>query len=156
MAEQAAQKETRVVNDAWDLGLYKWRVEVDGLKTLVDGLRDGKILGRKCGRCGKVYVPAVTYCRECFVEIEELTEVAKTGTLRTFTVNLADVRGNELENPQVIACFQLDGSDSWLMGVLVIDDWRKVRVGMRVRVRLREELKGELADMEYWEPLAES
>ncbi len=153
MAQETAENETRVVNDAWDLGLYKWKVEADGLKILVDGLREGKIIGRKCGQCGTVYVPAVSYCRKCFIDIEELTEVEKTGKVCTFTVNLADVRGNELEEPQVICCFQLDGSDSWLMGVLEIDDWRKVRVGMRVRARLREELKGELADIESWEPI---
>jgi len=156
MTQERAENETRVVHDAWDLGLYRWKVEADGLKILVDGLREGRIVGRKCGRCGTVYVPAVSYCRKCFIDIEERIDLATTGKIRTFTVNLADVRGNELEEPQVIGCFQLDGADTWLMGVLVIDDWKKVRVGMRVRARLRAEPKGELADIEYWEPLPES
>lgn len=153
MTQARTDQETRVVNDAWDLGLYRWKVEADGLKALVDGLREGKLVGRRCGACGMVYIPAVTYCRKCFTDIEELVSLPHTGTVRTFTVNLADVRGNELDEPQVIGCFQLDGSDSWLMGVLVIDDWRKVRVGMRVRARLRAEPRGELADIEQWEPL---
>jgi uncharacterized OB-fold protein len=153
MALEKAEIETRVVHDAWDLGLYKWKVEADGLRILVDGLKEGRILGRTCDRCGLVYVPAVSYCRKCFIDIDRLIEVKQTGTVRTFTVNLADVRGNVMEEPQVIGCFQLDGADSWLMGVLVIDDWKKVRVGLRVRIHLRAELKGELADIEYWEPL---
>jgi len=149
-------RETRTVSDAWDLGLYRWKVEADGLKVLVDGLRQGKILGRKCGACGSVYVPAVSYCRKCFLDIQDLVEVGTRGTVRTFTVNLADVRGNPVDEPQVLGCFQLEGSDSWIMGSLVIDDWRKVRVGMPVRIRFREERKGELADIECWEPVPEN
>ncbi len=145
-------EETRIVNDTWDMGLYKWKVEADGLKLLTDGLKDKKILGKKCGKCGMVYVPGVSYCRVCFIDIHEVVEVKHTGKVNTFTVNLADVRGNPLD-PQVIGCFQLDGSDSWLMGTLEIDDWKKVHVGMRVKVRFREETTGELADMEAWEPL---
>ena len=146
------RKETRIVNDSWDLGLYKWKVEADGLKLLADGLKGKKILGKTCGSCGTVYVPGVSYCRQCFVDIEEVVDVKTTGKVSTFTVNLADVRGNPLD-PQVIGCFQLDGCDSWLMGTLEIDDWKKVRVGMPVKIRFREETTGELADMEAWEPL---
>ena len=144
--------ETRVLNDSWDLGIYKWKVEADGLKLLTKGLKDKKILGRKCTQCGLVYVPGVDYCRKCFIDIDEVVEVKPTGKICTFTVNLADVRGNPMD-PQVICCFQLDGSDSWLMGSLEIEDWKKVYVGMPVRIRFREETTGELADMECWEPL---
>ncbi len=154
MTQERTERETRVVNDAWDLGLYRWKVEADGLKALVDGLREGKIVGRKCDQCGIVYVPPVTYCRKCLIDIETCIDLAATGTVRTFTVNLADVRGNPLDEPQVICCFQPDGSDAWFMGVLVIDDWKKVHVGMHVRAKLRAEPKGELADIEYWEPVA--
>ena len=147
------RKETRQVTDFWDLGLYRWKVEADGLKLLVDGLKDKKILGRKCGACGMVYVPGVTYCRKCFVDIEEVVEVQNTGRIMTYTVNLADVRGNLLDDPVALCCIRMDGSDSWLMGTLESDDWKRVHVGMPVKIRFREESKGELADIECFEPL---
>ncbi len=147
-------KETRLVTDTWDLSIYKWKVEVNGLKLLVDGLKDRKILGRKCHRCGTVYIPGVTYCRKCFIDIHEVKEVGTKGTVATFTVNLADVRGNLLDQPQVVCCFRLDGADSWLMGSLVIDDWHKVHVGMPVRLCFQEQTRGVLADIDHWEPLA--
>ena len=147
------EKETRIVNDVWDLTQYKWKVEVNGLKLLVKGLKDKKVLGRKCHLCGTVYVPGVLYCRKCFVSIEEVVEVESTGKVATFTVNVADVRGNPVDEPQVLCCVQLDGADSWLMGNLDIDDWHKVRVGMPVKIHFLEETTGVLADMEYFEPL---
>jgi len=33
-------EETRIVNDTWDMGLYKWKGEADGLLLLTDGLKD--------------------------------------------------------------------------------------------------------------------
>jgi len=147
------EKETRIVNSSWILTNYSWKVEVDGLKLLMEGLKEKKIIGRKCHSCGAVYVPGVDYCRKCYIDIEEVVEVGTTGKVVTFTVNLADVRGNPLDEPQIICCFQIEGAVSWMMGTLLIDDWRKVHVGMPVKACFREEAKGELADIEHWEPV---
>jgi uncharacterized OB-fold protein len=146
-------KETREVSDTWDLSLYKWKIEIDGQRLLLEGLKDKKILGRKCNQCGTVYVPGVSYCRKCFIDIEQVVEVGTQGEVATFTVNLADVRGNPLENPQVICNFKLKGSDSWIMGSLQVDDWHKVKVGMPVKIHFLEHPTGALADIEYFEPL---
>jgi uncharacterized OB-fold protein len=147
------EKATREVSDTWDLSLYRWKVEVDGQKLFLEGLKDKRILGRECDKCGTVYVPGVTYCRKCFVDMEKVVEVGTEGQIATFTVNLADVRGNPLEEPQVICNIKLKGSDSWIMGNLVIDDWHKVKVGMPVKIHFRDETTGALADLEYFEPL---
>ncbi len=146
-------KETRTVSSSWDLTNYSWKVEVDGLKILMEGLKEKKVLGRKCGSCGTVYVPAVDYCRKCFIDIAEIVEVGTTGKIVTFTVNLADVRGTPIDDPQILCCLQLEGADSWMMGTLVVDDWKKVHVGMPVKACFREEAKGELADIDHWEPM---
>ncbi len=146
-------RETRVVTDSWDLSLYRWKIETDGQKLFVEGLKDKKILGRKCDQCNTVYVPGVTYCRKCLIDIDKIVEVGTKGEIVTFTVNLADVRGVPLEAPQVICNVKLEGSDSWLIGTLQIDDWHKVRVGMPVKIHFREQTTGALADIEYFEPL---
>jgi uncharacterized OB-fold protein len=97
-------------------------------------------------------VPGPSYCRKCFVDIDQVVEVKPVGKIATFTANIADVRGNPLDQPQVVCCFQLEGADSWIMGNLEIQDWKKVHVGMPVKIRFRSETKGELADLECWEP----
>jgi len=139
--------ETRVVNDFWDLSAYSWTIEADGLKLLTDGLKERKILGRKCPRCGTVYVPGPRYCRKCFIDIEEIVEVGHDGEVVTYTVNLADIRGEPVEDPTISVVVKLDGSDSWFMGILSDIDWKDVEVGMKVKLVLKEETNGELADI---------
>lgn len=141
------KRETRVVKDWWDLSSYTWTVEADGLKLFTDGLKERRILGRKCPKCKTVYVPGPPYCRKCFIDIDEVVEVSHEGKIVTFTANLADVRGNPVDNPTISAVVKLDGSDSWFMGVLNGIDWKEVKVGMRVKLVLKEETKGALADI---------
>jgi len=147
------EKETRVVNDTLDMNLLRWRVEADGLELLVNGLKDKKLLGRRCGQCGTVYLPGSSICRKCFIDIHEVVEVSRKGKIASYTVNLADVRGNPVDQPTVTVDVKLDGSDSWLMGTLQIDDWKKVFVGMPVEVVLKEEPSGALSDIEYFRPV---
>lgn len=150
MAEERQQ--TKVFQTNWELPQMSWLIEADALKLLVEGFKQKKILGRKCHRCGTVYVPGPTYCRKCMVDIDEVVEVGQEGVIGAFTVNLADIRGNPLPEISVVVCVKLDGSDSWLMSRLEgWDDWREVKSGMRVKVVWKEETKGALADLDHFE-----
>ena len=73
--------------------------------------------------------------------------MSQTGKVVTYTVGLADVRGNPVDNPEISVVIKLEGSDGWMMGSLKEIDWREVKVGMPVKLILREETKGELADV---------
>ncbi|MCX5867042.1 MAG: hypothetical protein NT009_06090 [Proteobacteria bacterium] len=150
---QKEKKETRQVSDILDMSLLKWRIEADGLELLVQGFKEKKILGRKCHKCGMVYVPGPSYCRKCFIDIQDVVEVSKKGKIACYTVNLADVRGNPVDEISVAVQVKLDGSDSWMMGQLEIDDWKKVHVGMPAELILREETTGALADMVCFRPI---
>src|SRR5574341_460618 len=136
---------------SWDLSVYKWKVESDGLALFVKGLKDKKILGRKCLTCGTVYVPGPTYCRKCMIDIDTVVEAKDTGIIGAFTVNLADIRGTPVENPSIVVCVKLDGSDSWLMGRLEEwTDWKAVKAGMRVQIVWSDSPKGALADLNHF------
>ncbi|HDH96099.1 MAG TPA: Zn-ribbon domain-containing OB-fold protein [Proteobacteria bacterium] len=139
--------ETRIVKDYWDLSAYSWTIEAEGLKLLTEGLKERKILGRRCHKCKTVYVPGQKFCRKCLVDIDEVVEVGQEGEVVTYTVGLADIRGEPLEEPIISVVVKLDGSDSWMMGILNDIDWKEVKVGMRVKLVLKEETKGELADI---------
>ncbi len=150
MAEEREQ--TKVFKSNWDLPLYSWRIEADALNLFIKGLKEKKILGRKCSKCGTVYVPGPTYCRKCMVDIEEVVEVGQEGVIGAFTVNLADIRGNPLPEISIVVCVKLDGADSWLMSRLEgWTDWKEVKSGMRVRIVWKDEVKGALADLDHFE-----
>jgi len=145
-------KETKSIENLWELPAYNWKVETSGLRLFVDGLKEGKILGRKCSKCGTVYVPGPKFCRKCIIDIDEVLEIKKEGRIGAFTVNLADIRGNPLPEINIVCCVKLDGSDTYLMGNLKgWSEWKDVKAGMRVKVVLKENRTGALADMEGFE-----
>ncbi len=145
-------EETRIIESTWDLTAYQFKIEADALNLFVKGLKDKKILGRKCRVCGTVYVPGPTYCRKCLVDIDQVVEVSQEGRLDAFTVSLADVRGKPVENPFISCTVKLDGTDSFLMGVLEgWTDWRSVKEGMRVKVVFKDVTQGALADLSHFQ-----
>ncbi len=145
-------QETRIIENTWDLTAYQWKIEADALNLFVKGLKEKKILGRKCHKCGTVYVPGPTYCRKCMVDIDQVIEVSQEGVLDAFTVNLADVRGAMVEHPYITCTVKLDRSDSFLMGILEgWEDWHNVKEGMRVKAVWADVTQGSLADLSHFQ-----
>ncbi|MCL4558280.1 MAG: Zn-ribbon domain-containing OB-fold protein [Deltaproteobacteria bacterium] len=144
--------ETRTMECPWDLTTYSWKIEADALNLFVKGLKDKKILGRKCPRCGTVYVPGTSYCRKCLIDIDQVVEVKSEGVLDAFTVSVSDIRGNPVEKPFITCTVRFDGSESLVMGTLEgWKDWHDVKEGMRIKVVFKDVTEGALADMAYFQ-----
>ncbi|QKR00068.1 Zn-ribbon domain-containing OB-fold protein [Metallosphaera tengchongensis] len=126
--------------DVMEVNSYVYTVGSDG-ENFLKGLKEGKILGRKCPKCGKVYVPPRMYCEECFVENGEYLEL-KEAYLETFTVVYYDSDGNRLEKPVTIGLIRFHGASGGLLAYLdgVPEIGRKVEIEtydipLRVRVK---------------------
>lgn len=145
-------EETKIVHGAWELSTFRFNVEGEGLRLMLENMKDAKLVGKKCNRCGTVYIPAPFYCRKCHVPIGDPVEVGDHGTIMTYTVGYADVRGNPLDEPRISAMVKLDGGDSWIMGVVEDCKPEDVSVGMRVKVKWSEERTGNLQDMRAFVP----
>jgi uncharacterized OB-fold protein len=46
---------------------------------------DAKILGTKCNKCERVYVPAALFCERCLDQLDEWVDVGTKGEIVTFT-----------------------------------------------------------------------
>ena len=57
-----------------------------------------------------------------------------------------------LDRPFAWALVQLDGADTAMLHVVDAGEESKMRTGMRVRVRWREETVGEILDIACFEP----
>ena len=111
-------------------------------------LRDSKrIVGVKCPRCGKVYVPPRMVCRDCFVTMEEFTEVGDEGTLLAFTVTnfpyIDTTKGEPKKIPYTAAYIRLDGADSNIVHCLDETDEKKIKAGMRVKAVYSDDRTGD-------------
>jgi len=90
----------------------------------------GEIVGQRCPRCRKVYVPPRGACSMCGVATEEEVRLLGTGTVTTFAVTLVPSPG--LTPPYVTAWIRLDGADITSMFLVQECDPSEVHLGMRV------------------------
>jgi uncharacterized OB-fold protein len=88
----------------------------------------------------------------------EFREVPGTGKIATFTqVNfpfLDPFTGEERPVPYCYGRVELDGADNSFMGFFDVKDFRKLKVGMKVRAVFREERTGTMRDFSHFEVLA--
>ncbi len=126
------------------------------LTRFLGGIAEGRVLGHRCGVCGKVYVPMKGICPVDGVPTTEEVEVADTGTVTTFAVNnIPDPRAPDV--PFVSAYVLLDGADIAMLALVAGIPAGQVRMGMRVRAawRPREEWGQTMANIRWFEPTGE-
>ena len=120
-------------------------------------LKDKKILGSKCAKTGKVFVPPVRSSPESFSPATELVEVADRGIVKTFCVVNIPVYGRDLELPYVCASVVLDGADQSIFALIQEVDVGSVRMGMRVEAVWKPdgERQGDHTDILHFRPTGE-
>lgn len=96
------------------------------------GIAQKRILGERCPRCHKVYVPPRGACPTDGVPTTEQVELSHTGTVVSFCVVNVAFYGQEMEIPYVTANIRLDGSDLPIMHLIQECPADEVRIGMRV------------------------
>jgi uncharacterized protein len=113
--------------------------------AFLEALRDrGVLLGCRCEACGVTYLPARLFCERCFAELSADIECGPQGELISWTVGHVGIDDEPLELPVTIGLVKLDGADTVLMHVLDVEE---PRIGMRVRVELREDRTGSILDI---------
>ena len=119
------------------------------------GITDGRILGERCPKCSKVYVPPRGSCPTCGVFTEEQVDLPGTGIVTTFCVVNIPFAGQAVECPYVSASILLDGADITLFALVQEIDAADVRMGMRVEPVWREEKGPTLESIAYFRPTGE-
>ena len=121
------------------------------------GMKEGRVLGRRCPGCSKVYVPPRGSCPMCGLEFAEEVEVADTGTLVTFAVVNVNFANRVIELPYVSGEVRFDGSDTTSMVLVQGIPVAEVRMGMRVKAHWlpKDQWDFTFANIDYVEPLDE-
>src|ERR1700690_2311487 len=83
----------------------------DNKARYLRALKDKQIIGSKCSKTGKVFVPPLVCSPESFAPCDTFVEVADRGMVTTFCVVNIPVIGRTLEIPYVAASVALDGAD---------------------------------------------
>ncbi len=120
-------------------------------------LKDKKILGSKCSRTGKVFVPPLVASPESFAPAEDLVEVADHGVVTTFCIVRIPVMGRNVELPYVAASVALDGAAISIFALVQECKPEDVRMGMRVEAVWKPdgERQGDHGDILHFHPTGE-
>ena len=127
------------------------------LSAFLRGIAQKRIIGRRVGANGKVYVPPSLACPMSAELTTEEVEVAHTGTVTTLCVVNIPFEGQKLDPPYVCAAVLLDGADVPIFHMIGGVEAHEVRMGMRVQAEWvpDEELGPTLESIRYFVPTGE-
>jgi len=136
---------------------YDYSTGVAGTRFFTELRDNGRIMGTKCAKCGRVMVPPRMFCEECFIDDVEWVEVGKTGVIQTFAESYLDTTGKRLKEPWMLGIIKLDNSDGGLIHYLGEAKPEDLKIGMKVEAVLKpkEEREGNLSDIKYFRPIKE-
>ena len=120
-------------------------------------LKEGKLLGARTGKDGKLYFPAREADPATGKVLDEYVELPDKGTVTTFAIINIPFPGQRIKPPYVAAYVLLDGADIPFLHLVSEIDADKVRMGMRVEAvwRPREEWDFGIDNIEYFRPTGE-
>jgi uncharacterized OB-fold protein len=119
------------------------------------GLEERKLFGIRT-KAGRVICPPTEYDPDTGEELSDFVEVGQAGVVTTWAWVSAPRPKHPLDRPFAWALIRLDGADTATLHAVDAGGEAKMTTGMRVRVRWRDQLLGELQDIICFEPEAAS
>lgn len=135
------------------------------LGRFLKGLKEGKILGTVCEKCGRVFIPPRLYCSYCFREVDRWVEATGEGTVVTAVLSYIAADRTRLERPIAVGVVKLDVpgrefDDHFFPGLMhylcgfTEEEVKSMRaIGARVRVRWSPNRVGSIKDIECFEKI---
>ena len=124
-----------------------------GSKFLTTIRDEKKIMGIKCNKCNKVFVPPRQTCDVCLEDIRDnWVDVKNTGEVTNFTVVRYDDKHLPRKAPYVLAMIKLDGADTSLVHVVEGIDVDKAKVGLKVEAVFAKETTSTILDIDHFKP----
>jgi uncharacterized OB-fold protein len=121
------------------------------LSRFFSGLRDRQIYGTRTSD-GRILVPPAEYDPDTGDAVDEVVEVGPAGAVTSWSWITSPLSEHPLDHPFAFALIQLDGASTSLLHAVDTGDEASMRTGMRVRPRWRSETRGEILDIQCFEP----
>jgi hypothetical protein len=115
------------------------------------GLRERRIEGVRASG-GRVIVPPAEYDPVTSEPLTDFVEVGMSGVVTTWAWVYHPRPKHPLDRPFAWALIRLDGADTSMLHAVDAGDASRMKTGMRVRVRWREETSGEIQDIACFVP----
>jgi 3-keto-5-aminohexanoate cleavage enzyme len=115
-----------------------------------------KIMGVRCNKCNKVFIPPRQTCEKCLSDIHEnWVDLSNTGVVTNFTVVRYNDKHLPRKAPFVMAMIKLDGADTPFVHILDRVEPDKVKIGMKVEAVFAKETTNTILDIDHFAPVKE-
>lgn len=116
-------------------------------KFFIELMNNKKLLGTKCTKCGKIWMPPRIDCSECY-EPAEWIEMRQTGTIDVSTIVWYTTSAFIKAIPYGIGFIRLDGADTAMLQGIFSESLipSKVKKGKKVRAVFQKEREGKMTD----------
>jgi hypothetical protein len=120
-------------------------------------IAEGRLVGQRCPKCQKVYIPPRGACPVDGVPTAEEVELPDTGIVTTFCIVNVPFLGQKIKPPYVSAYILLEGADIAFLHLILGIPAEEVRMGMKVRAvwKPREEWGTTVENISHFEPTGE-
>ncbi|MGN6609158.1 MAG: Zn-ribbon domain-containing OB-fold protein [Jatrophihabitans sp.] len=125
--------------------------------SFLTGLTEGRLVGQRCPKCRKVYIPPRGACPVDGVPTDEDVELPDRGIITTFCIVNVPFIGQRIQPPYVAAYVLLDGADIAFLHLILECDAADVRMGMRVEAvwKPQDEWQPNLGNITHFRPTGE-
>ena len=104
-------------------------------QEFVDNAKSGKVLARKCTKCGELHLATVYFCKKCGNKGFENAVLDGVGTIVTFTIITVPPAGFEKYTPYAWVVLKLEESDLSISGFMAgIKTPADLPIGTRVKI----------------------
>jgi uncharacterized OB-fold protein len=105
------------------------------IPEFVEGLRNGKVMGTKCRKCGASYSPPQIHCTKCLSSDMEWQEISGQGKLLSYTTVFYGPSGFEEHTPYVIGVANFGEGRNILAVFNKSIPENQISIGMKVKVQ---------------------
>lgn len=114
---------------------------------------EARILGTRCPKCDRVYVPATAFCERCLSPLDEWVEVGNRGEVFSFTLLYVNYDGSPRQDPEIVAFIKL--GDGGLVHRLAEITPEEVAIGIPVEAVFKPaaERSGSILDIAHFRPV---
>lgn len=134
---------------------YTWSAGVAIGRYLAE-LKNGRIIGRRCDKCGRIVVPPRVFCEWCFRPNDRWIILKDSGTIHTFSISHIAFDAARIKEPLIPAVIQIDGTTAaGILHLIGEADPKRVQFGTRVQASWKrpEDRVGSITDIKYFKPI---
>jgi uncharacterized OB-fold protein len=124
-----------------------------GSRFIISLRDEHKILGVRCPKCNKVYVPPREYCEKDMTKLDEnWVELGNEGVITNYTVVRYNDKHLPRKAPYILAQIKVDGADTPFAHFVDGIEIEQVKIGMRVKAVFAGKTTNTILDINHFEP----